>query len=65
MHKAHLSIDVVCALTAVMLLASAPAVAEEGQVPEGLSATDWSSIRAAYEANRQAVFFAPNAVTSS
>ena len=26
------------------------------QVPEGLSASDWSSIRAAYEANRHAAF---------
>ena len=43
-------------VAAMAFLPAAPAVAGEDGVPEGLSASDWSSIRAAYEANRHAAF---------
>ena len=40
----------------MLLMAAAPANGEVDQVPEGLSASDWSSIRGVYEANRHAAF---------
>ncbi len=43
-------------VAAMALLPAAPAAAGDDRVPEGLSASDWSSIRAAYEANRHAAF---------
>ncbi len=43
-------------LLAAMSLLPAPALAADDRLPDGLSAADWSSIRAAYEANRHAVF---------
>jgi hypothetical protein len=36
--------------------ATSPAAARAGSPPEGLSASDWSSIRAAYEAGRHKIF---------
>jgi hypothetical protein len=36
--------------------ATRPAAARDGSPPEGLSASDWSSIRAAYEAGRHKIF---------
>ncbi len=43
-----------------MLLAVSTVLAQDDQVPEGLSASDWSSIRAAYEANRHSAFAVEN-----
>jgi hypothetical protein len=45
-----------CVIVSAFCVGVAPAVAGEECVPKGLSASDWSSIRAAYEANRHAAF---------
>jgi hypothetical protein len=46
----------VAAVATGWLMAAAAALAEQDGAPEELLASDWSSIRAAYEANRHAVF---------
>ena len=43
------------ALASAVLLAPSTAAAQ-GDVPEGITATDWSSIRAAYDAGRHAAY---------
>lgn len=43
-------------IAAATLLAAQPVFADQALAPEGLSAADWSGIRAAYEANRRAAF---------
>jgi hypothetical protein len=54
MRKEPRSFHLACALTALTLLSAATVIAEQARAPEGLSASDWSSIRVAYEANRHA-----------
>ena len=50
----RLTLTFVASLVASIGTAQAPGPSDE--VPEGLSAADWSSIRQAYEANRHAAY---------
>ena len=50
-----MSVRTICLLVMGLVLLALPARAEDAAVPKGLAASDWSSIRAAYEAGRHAV----------
>jgi hypothetical protein len=52
----HLRVLILMGLAGFAGVASTSAATKQGGVPEGLSASDWSSIRAAHEADRYAAF---------